>query len=182
MAGKVEKRILGPSTALYPLPVVVVTCGDFIGESNAITLAWVGTVASEPPQVAIGVRPTRYSYGLIQRYGDFVVNLPRASQVDIVKYIGSVSGRNEDKFEKAGLTKERAENVRAPLLAEFPVNIECKVKERIPLGSHDLFLGEVVAVHVDPSILKEGQIDPEKMDPLAYFRGLYFKLGEMVGK
>jgi len=139
-------------------------------------------VASEPPQVAIGVRPTRYSYGLIQRYGDFAINLPRAEQVEILEYCGSVSGRTENKLEKAGLALERPENVRAPLLAEFPVNIECKVRDRIPLGSHDLFLGEVVAVHVDPRILTEGEIDPAKMDPVAYFRGQYFRLGDLAGK
>lgn len=182
MADKPLKRILAPTTALYPLPVVLVTCGDFMGDRNAITLAWVGTVASEPPAVAIGVRPTRYSYGLIQRYGDFVINLPRAEHVDILEYCGTVSGRNEDKFEKAGLTPERPENVRAPLVAEFPVNIECKVKNRISLASHHVFIGEVVAVHVDPEIMTEGEIDPAKMDPVAYFRGKYLRLGDVIGK
>lgn len=182
MTEKSLKRILAPSTALYPLPVVLVSCGDYMGERNVITLAWVGTVASEPPAVAIGVRPTRFSYGLIQRYGDFVINLPTAGQVEILEYCGSVSGRSEDKFEKAGLTAERAENVRAPLVAEFPVNIECKVKDRISLGSHDLFIGEVLAVHIDPKVMTGGEVDPQKMDPVAYFRGQYFRLGELVGK
>lgn len=176
------KRLLAPGTLLYPLPVVLVTCGDFMGDKNAITLAWVGTVASEPPMIAVGIRPTRYSFGLIQRYGDFVINLPRASQVDVLEYCGSVSGRVEDKFEKAGITPDRAENVRAPLVREFPVNIECKVRDRISLSSHDLFLGEVVAVHADPSVLTEGEIDPSKMDPIAYFRGGYYRLGELIGK
>lgn len=176
------KRVLAAGTVLYPLPAVLVTCGDITGEKNAITLAWVGTASSEPPCIAIGVRPTRYSYGLIQRYGDFVVNLPRADQVQILEYCGAVSGRTEDKFAKAGITPVRAENVRSPMVAEFPVNIECKVKTRIPLGSHDLFVGEVLAVHADPEVLTEGSIDPEKMDPVAYFRGNYFRLGEMIAK
>jgi flavin reductase (DIM6/NTAB) family NADH-FMN oxidoreductase RutF len=177
-----NKRILAAGTWLYPLPAVLVTCGDISGEKNAITLAWVGTASSEPPCIAIGVRPTRFSYGLIQRYGDFVVNLPKADQVSVLEYCGTVSGRTEDKFAKANLTPVRGESVRAPLIAEFPVNIECKVKDRIALGSHDLFIGEVVTVHADSSVLTEGIIDPAKMDPVAYFRGNYFRLGESIAK
>lgn len=182
MANQPEKRLFPASTALYPLPAVLVTCGDYMGENNAITLAWVGTVSSEPPMIAIGVRPTRYSFGLLQRYGDFVVNLPRASQVDILNYCGTVSGRTTDKFKTAGITPARADNVRAPIITEFPVNIECKVTNRISLGSHDLFLGEVVSVHVDPDILVDGKIEPSKMDPVAYFGGQYFQLGDAIGK
>ncbi len=176
------KRLLAAGTVLYPLPAVLVTCGDVTGEKNAITLAWVGTASSEPPCIAIGVRPTRYSYGLIQRYGDFVVNLPRADQVPLLEYCGSVSGRTEDKFAKAGLTAVRCENVRAPMVEEFPVSIECKVKNRVPLGSHDLFVAEVLAVHADPAVLTDGIIDPGKLNPVAYFRGNYFRLGEMIAK
>lgn len=176
------KRILAAGTVLYPLPAVLVTCGELAGEKNAITLAWVGTASSEPPCVVIGVRPTRFSYGLIQRYGDFVVNLPRADQVPVLEYCGTVSGRTEDKFAKAGLTALRAENVRAPMVAEFPVNIECKVRDRIALGSHDLFIGEVLAVHADPEVLTEGSIDPAKMDPVAFVRGNYYRLGEIIPK
>lgn len=174
------KRLLPPGTVLYPLPVVLVTCGDFAAERNAVTLAWVGTVASEPPCVAIGLRPTRYSYGLVQRYGDFVVNLPKADQVDVLEYCGTVSGRTEDKFAGAGISAVRSDNVRAPLVSEFPVNIECKVRARMPLGSHDLFVAEVVAVHASPEVLTEGAIDPSKMDALAYYRGSYFRLGEQI--
>lgn len=174
------KRLMAPFTALYPLPVVLVSCGDLRAERNAITLAWVGTVASDPPCVAIGVRPTRYSYGLIQRYGDFVINMPRADQAGILEYCGSVSGRTEDKFKGAGITPAAAESVRAPLVAEFPVNIECRVRHRIPLGSHDLFVAEIVSVHADPDVLTDGEVDPAKLDPVAYFRGKYYRLGEMV--
>lgn len=182
MANQVEKRLYPASTALYPTPVVLVTCGDYMGEANAITIAWVGTVSSEPPMIAIGVRPTRYSFGLLQRYGDFVVNLPTADHVDILNYCGTVSGRNEDKFKGAGITPIRADQVRAPLVAEFPVNMECKIRNRISLGSHDLFLGEVLCVHIAPEILERGEVDPEKMNPLAYFKGSYFALGDEVGK
>lgn len=176
------KRVLGPSTALYPLPAVLVTCGDMDAEKNAITLAWVGTASSEPPCVTIGVRPTRYSFGLIQRYGDFVLNLPRADQVSVLEYCGSVSGRNEDKFVKAGITPVAAEKTRAPLVAEFPVNIECKVRNRVSLGSHDLFIGEIVAVHVDASVMTGGEVDASKMMPVSYFRGQYHRLGELIEK
>lgn len=181
MAKQIEKRLLPASTVLYPLPVVLVTCGDHISEANAITLAWVGTVSSDPPMIAIGVRPTRYSFGLLQRYGDFVVNLPDVDHVDILNYCGSVSGRTENKFKTAGLTPVRAENVRAPLISEFPVNMECKIKNRISLGSHDLFLGEVVTVHASSHVLNRGEIDPEKSAPLAYFNGQYFALGDRLG-
>ncbi len=176
------KRLLAASTALYPLPAVLVTCGDITGEKNAITLAWVGTASSEPPCIAIGIRPTRFSYGLIQRYGDFVVNLPNAGQVEILEYCGTVSGRSEDKFAKANLTPVRAENVRAPMIAEFPVNIECKVKSRISLGSHDLFIGEILAVHADSEVVTGGSVDPAKYDPVTYYRGVYHKLGDAIAK
>ncbi len=180
MASVPDKRLLSASAMLYPLPVVVVTCGDADGERNAITLAWVGTASSEPPHIVIGIRPTRFSFGLVQRYGDFVVNVPRADQAGIVQYCGSVSGRNEDKFSGANITAVRGERVRAPLIREFPVNIECKVKSRISLGSHDLFLGEIVAVHAQAGILVDGQLDVKKADPLSYVKGLYYRLGEQV--
>ncbi len=175
-----NKRTLPLSTALYPIPAVLVTCGDAEIVRNAITLAWVGTASSDPPTIAIGVRPVRYSFGLIQRYSDFVVNLPKASQADILAYCGSVSGRNEDKFQVAGLTPIKADIVRAPLVAEFPVNIECKVKTRLSLGSHDLFVGEVVSVHADHDVLADGEVDPDKADPVAYFQGVYHRLGKAI--
>ncbi len=181
LAKQLEKRLFPASTALYPLPVVLVTCGDYMAEANAITQAWVGTVSSDPPIIAIGVRPTRYSFGLLQRYGDFVVNLPGVDHVDILNYCGTVSGRTEDKFKTAGLTPARAEKVRAPLISEFPINIECKIKNRTSLGSHDLFLGEVVSVHASPHVLTRGEIDPQKSAPLAYFNGQYFALGDRLG-
>ncbi len=181
MVNQIEKRVLPISTALFPVPVVLITCGDYSGDTNAITVAWVGTVSSEPPVIAIGVRPTRYSFGLLQRYGDFVVNLPKADHVDILNYCGSVSGRSEDKFESAGITPLRAEEVRAPIVSEFPVNIECKIKDRIALGSHNLFLGEVVSVHASVDVLTRGQIDPEKMLSVAYSHGRYFTMGHLIG-
>ncbi|HHY44223.1 MAG TPA: flavin reductase family protein [Firmicutes bacterium] len=177
-----SKRVLSPAPLLCPVPVVVVTCGDIDAEKNAITLAWVGVASSEPPCVTIGVRPTRYSFGLIQRYGDFVINVPGADQVEAVKYCGSVSGRNEDKFKGAALTPIPAERVRAPLIKEFPLNLECKVKSRISLGSHDLFIGEIVEVHANSDILTAGEIDLAKLQAVTYFRGKYYPLGGPADK
>jgi flavin reductase (DIM6/NTAB) family NADH-FMN oxidoreductase RutF len=175
-----KKRSLTASTWLCPLPVVMASCGDIEGDMNIITLAWVGTASSEPATIAIGVRPTRYSWGLIQRYGDFVINLPDASQVEALQYCGTVSGRNEDKFEKTGFTAVRADAVRSPIIAECPVNIECKVKDRISLGSHDLFLGEVVAVHGNADLISEGTIAFTKYAPISYCRGKYYRLGDEI--
>ena len=178
--GEQSKRLLSPGPFLCPVPVVLVTCGDIDAEKNAITLAWVGVASSEPPSVTIGVRPTRYSFGLIQRYGDFVVNVPGAHQIGALKYCGSVSGRDEDKFKGANLTPVPAERTRAPLIMEFPLNLECKVKTRVSLGSHDLFVGEIVAVHARSDVLTAGGIDPVKMRAVTYFRGKYYNLGEPV--
>lgn len=180
--GEQSKRLLSVAPLLCPVPVVLVTCGDIDAEKNAITLAWVGVAASEPPCVTIAVRPTRYSFGLIQRYGDFVVNVPAAHHVGILKYCGSVSGRNEDKFKGAGITPVPAERTRAPLVEEFPLNLECKVKSRISLGSHDLFIGEIVEVHADNEILTAGEVDLSKLKAVTYFRGKYYPLGEPVDK
>ncbi len=174
------KRSFAPSTALNPVPAVLVTCGDFETEKNAITVAWAGTASSEPPMVTIGIRPVRFSFGLIQRYGDFVINLPTASQVDALSYCGSVSGRNEDKFANAGLTAVKAELVRAPLVKEFPVSIECKVRDRLSLGSHHLFIGEIVRVHIAQEVLENGELDASLAKPLAYFKGEFYGLGQRL--
>ncbi len=174
------KRALAPTTALFPVPLVLVTCGDIAGDMNAITLAWAGIASSEPPHLAIGVRPTRYSYGLIQRYSDFVVNLPGFEQMPVLEYCGSASGRNEDKFRKAALTPVKADIVRAPLLKEFKVNIECKVRQKVSLGSHDLFIGEVVAVHADLSLVVDGNLDPARLGAVAYAMGRHYRMGDRV--
>lgn len=175
-------KVLKPgSTALYPVPAVLVSCG--IEKPNIITLAWVGTVCSDPPAVGIGVRPERYSHHLIEESGEFVVNLPRAAQVDVVDYCGHVSGRHEDKWSACGLTPEPARKVRTPLIAECPVALECQVIHRLTIGSHDLFVGEVVAVQADEDILtSRGHIDYEKAQPLAYAGGYYWRVGELLGR
>jgi flavin reductase (DIM6/NTAB) family NADH-FMN oxidoreductase RutF len=169
------------STALFPVPAVMVSCG--IEEPNIITLAWVGTVCSRPPSVGIGVRPQRHSHGLIVDAGEFVVNLPSSELVGVLDYCGQVSGREVNKWEACGLTPAAAEEVRTPLIAECPVALECVVTHRLDLGAHDLFVGEVVAVQVDESVLDEqGRIDYERAAPLAYIGGYYRRIGELLGR
>ena len=175
---KVTKR---PGTVLYPVPAVMVSCGT--GErANIITLAWVGTLCSEPPLVGIGVRPSRYSHGLIQEVGEFVVNLPDAGQARWVDYCGMVSGRDEDKWAACGFTPAPASEVQVPLIAECPVNVECRVQQVLSLGSHDLFIGQVVAVQMDEAVLDErGRLDFAKAKPFAYLGGEYRQVGERLG-
>ncbi|MGD2039794.1 MAG: flavin reductase family protein [Anaerolineae bacterium] len=175
------KLVKPGSTALYPVPAVLVSCG---GETpNIITLAWVGTVSSDPPSVGIGVRPERFSHKLIADMGEFVVNLPRADQVGIVDYCGQVSGRDVDKWAVCGLTQAPAHKIRTPLVAECPVSLECRVSHQLTIGVHDLFIGQVVAVQVDESAADaQGKLDYEKAQLLSYAGGYYFRLGERLGR
>jgi flavin reductase (DIM6/NTAB) family NADH-FMN oxidoreductase RutF len=165
---------------LYPVPAVLVTCGW--DRPNIITLAWVGTVSSDPPAVSIAVRPERYSHGLIANLGEFVVNLPRADQLGAVDYCGQVSGRDVDKWSACGLSTAPASKIRTPLIAECPVALECRTIQHLTLGAHDLFIGEVLAVQVDENVLNNrGQLDYEKAQPLTYAGGYYFKVGQRLG-
>lgn len=175
------KKTISPQTILYPVPSVLVTCASNSGKANIITLAWVGTVCSEPPMVSISVRPGRFSYKLISETKEFVVNVPTIDIVDKVEYCGIYSGKNVDKFKETGLTPIPASKVKVPLIKECPVNIECVVKSEIYLGSHQLFLGEIVAVDIDEEILnEEGRIDYTKAKPIIYNNGEYWKLGERL--
>ncbi|MBC7251108.1 MAG: flavin reductase family protein [Anaerolineae bacterium] len=175
------KVIRKPATVLYPLPAVLVSCGTS-QKANIITLAWVGTLCSEPPMVGISVRPGRHSHGLLQEVGEFVVNLPTASQARWVDYCGMVSGRKVDKWAACGFTPAPASEVQVPIIAECPLNIECRVRQVLSLGSHDLFLGEVVAVQVDEAVLDEqGRLDFDKAEPFAFLGREYRRVGEVVG-
>jgi flavin reductase (DIM6/NTAB) family NADH-FMN oxidoreductase RutF len=169
------------STSLYPVPAVLVSCG--IEQPNIITLAWVGTLCSDPPSIGIGVRPERFSHQLIQEAGEFVVNLPRADQVDVVDYCGQVSGREVDKWAACGLTTAPAQNVRTPLIAECPVSLECRVTHQLTLGVHDLFVGEVLTVQIDENVLTaKGQLDYAEAQPLTYAGGYYWRVGDYLGR
>lgn len=176
---KVKKS---PWTALFPCPVVLVTCIDSNGKPNIITLAWVGTVCSDPPTLGLGIRPHRHSYGLIEASGEFVVNIPTSDILEKTDFCGMVSGRDIDKFSETELTPEPAERVKPPLIRECPVNIECVVKKKIPVGVHHLFLGEIVSVHVDKDILNEkGRINFGKISPFVYNQGEYWSLHRRIG-
>ena len=141
------KQLWKPGNMLYPLPVVMVSLADRDGRPNIITLAWVGTVCTNPPMVSISVRPERYSYPILKETGEFVINLTTKELAFATDYCGVKSGRDVDKFKEMGLTPIPASEVKAPMIKESPVNIECKVRQILPLGSHDMFLADVVAVH-----------------------------------
>jgi flavin reductase (DIM6/NTAB) family NADH-FMN oxidoreductase RutF len=170
-----------PHPYLYPVPVVLVTCGS--EKPNIITIAWAGTVCSDPPTISIAVRPDRYSYSLIEQEGEFVVNIPGEDLLAVADICGHVSGRDVDKFATNGLTPEPASEVKTPLIAECPVNMECKVVQKVSLGVHNAFLGEIVAVHVDERVLdKKGhRVDYDKARPFALASAEYRALGETIG-
>ncbi len=173
---------LRPATSLYPQPAVMVTAGDFDAAKNIITLAWVGVACSDPPMVSIGVRPERFTHRMIKDSGEFVVNVPRAGLIRETDLCGNTSGKAVDKFQLTGLTPVRAEKVKAPVIAECPISLECVVRGLHRLGSHDLFLGEVVNISADPAALDEhGHLDLGKVDPLAYGGGDYWSMGRRLG-
>lgn len=171
-----------PGNMLYPLPAVLVTCCDKDGNDNVLTVAWTGTLCSEPAMLYISVRPERYSYSMLKETGEFVVNLTTEALWKAADYCGVRSGRDEDKFQAAGLTKGRAEKVKAPIIMESPVNIECKVTEIIPLGSHDMFVAEVVNVQVSDEYMdKKGTFHLTQAKPLVYSHGAYYETGAQLG-
>lgn len=167
---------------LYPLPAVMVSVADNEGKKNIITVAWAGTVCTNPPMVSISVRPERYSYHMIEETGDFVINLTTEELAFATDYCGVKSGRDVDKFKMTKLTAEAADQVKAPLIKECPVNIECKVVKKEELGSHHMFIAEVKAVHVDDTYMSEtGKFCLEKAHPIVYSHGQYFGLGDLLG-
>ena len=181
---KIGKRTLRGGNMLNPTPVVMVSCGSTLDEYNIITIAWAGTVCSDPPMCSISVRPERYSYDIIKREGSFVINLVNKQLAPFADWCGVRSGRKYNKFVETGLTPIRATNVNAPMIEESPVNLECKVTQIIPLGSHDMFLAEVVAVHVNEKLFspKTDAIDLRRADLVTYSHGHYYALGEILGK
>lgn len=172
-----------PGTVLYPLPAVLVSCGATPEEYNLLTVSWTGTVCTTPPMCYVSIRPERHSYDIIRRTGEFVINLTTRELARATDWCGVRSGRDFDKFREAGLTPQPAAQVAAPIVAESPVNIECRVKQILPLGSHDLFLAEVVHVQVDAELLDPatGRFCLERAEPIVYSHGEYFALGEALG-
>ena len=167
---------------LYPVPAVMVSCWRPSEKPNIITVAWTGTVCSSPAMVSVSIRPERYSYDIIKETGEFVINLTTEKLVRATDYCGVRSGRDVDKFEKLHLTREKASHVRPSLLAEAPVCLECRVSERKQLGSHDLFLAEVLAVHAEGRYMnQQRKFDLKSARPLVYSHGEYFGLGKKLG-
>ncbi|MCI5898309.1 MAG: flavin reductase family protein [Firmicutes bacterium] len=164
-----------PGTMLYPLPAVMVSCGTEPEEFNIITIAWTGTVNSDPPMLFVSIRKSRHSYDIIKRTGEFVVNLTTEKLVEATDYCGVKSGRDVDKFAEKKLTPMGAKFVKCPMIAESPVNIECRVTQVIELGSHDMFLAEVLAVHADQDLMdKNGKLNLERAGLLTFSHGGYF--------
>ena len=176
------KEIWKPGNMLYPLPVVMVSMADRKGKYNIITIAWAGTVCSDPPMVSISVRPERYSYPILKETGEFVINLTTRELVYATDYCGVKSGRDVDKFAKLGLTPEAATKVQAPMINESPVNLECQVRQVQQLGSHAMFLAEVVAVHAEEKYMDaQHKFHLEQAEPIVYSHGAYLLCGEQLG-
>ncbi len=177
-----SKKLWKPGNMLYPLPVVMVSMADKQGNNNIITIAWAGTICTNPPMVSISVRPERHSYPILKETGEFVINLTTKDLVYATDYCGVKSGRDVDKFKEMNLTPIPGDMVKAPLIAESPVNLECKVTEMISLGSHDMFLAEVVAVHADDKYMDEtGKFHLEQAEPIVYSHGAYLETGKQLG-
>jgi flavin reductase (DIM6/NTAB) family NADH-FMN oxidoreductase RutF len=168
-------------TLLAPVPPALVSVGD--GErDNLITVAWTGIICSDPPKTYISVRPERYSYDIIKKTGEFIINLPSSHIIRSIDFCGVRSGRNLDKFAECRLTREKATAVSCPAVAESPVSLECKVTEVIPLGSHDMFMADIVAVNVDERYIDEkGKLRIEQCSLATYAHGSYFALGKKIG-
>lgn len=169
------------STLLAPVPAALVSCGT-MENPNALTVAWTGITCSDPPMTYISVRPERYSYEIIKNSGEFVINLTTGAMARATDFCGVRSGREMDKLAAAGLTVEPANAVSAPVITQSPLSLECRVRQIIPLGSHDMFLAEIVAVDVEEKLLDEaGKLRLEKAGLMAYSHGEYFAIGKKIG-
>lgn len=181
-----SKQQFKPGNMLYPLPVVFVTGGDLSSKDPSdlclMTAAWTGTVCSDPAMTYVSIRPSRYSHDIIEKHMEFALNLPTAALARKLDHCGVISGRDENKFETQGLTPIASSTIKAPLIEECPVNIECKVTQILRLGSHDMFLAKVSAVWVDDRLMdEEGRLHLEKADLISYSHGQYMTLGRPLG-
>ncbi len=181
--GGIEKQMLGPATLLYPVPAVMVSCRSREGVNNIITVAWTGIVCSEPAMLHVSIRPERFSHNIIESTGNFAVNIPNKDLVYAVDFCGTKSGRNINKFGYLGLTPQKSNMIDAPCIGECPVNLECRVRDSITLGSHDMFIAEILCVNVEKRLLKgSGKPDLNKADLICYNQGEYRALAELTGK
>ena len=173
-----------PGTMIYPLPAVLISCGSAPEDYNLITISWVGTICTNPPMCYISVRPERHSYDIIKKNGEFVINLTNEDMAYATDWCGVKSGRDFNKFAEMKLTPVKGEKVAAPIVRESPLCIECKVKEIVKLGSHDMFIAEVINVQADSKYI-DPETDTFKLSEaklIAYSHGHYYKLGEEIGK
>lgn len=173
-----------PGTLIYPLPAVMISCGNDPSEYNIITASWVGTICTNPPMCYISIRPERHSYGIIKRNMDFVINLTTVELAYSTDWCGVKSGKDFHKFKEMKLTPGKSSVVLAPTIEETPLSIECRVKEVLALGSHDMFIAEVVNVQADDKYIdpETGAFDMEKANLLVYAHGKYYELGNFIGK
>lgn len=176
------KQIWKPGNLIYPLPAVMVSCGDAT-TSNIITIGWTGTINTNPPKTYVSIRPTRHSYDIIKSTGEFVINLTTLDLAKATDFCGVRSGRNVNKFEHCNLTATTSNVVNCPSIGESPVNIECKVYDIQELGSHHMFLSDVVSVTIDDTYLSEtGKLQLEKTKPICYSHGAYYEVGDFIGQ
>lgn len=183
-AKNMSKLIWKPGTMLYPLPAVMVSCGSEPEEYNIVTISWTGTICTDPAMCYISVRPSRYSYGVIKKNGEYVINLTTKALAYAADWCGVKSGAEYDKFKEMGLTPSPSTKVKAPLIKESPVNIECIVKEIKELGSHHMFISDVVAVHAEKELFDEktGLFRLNDAILMSYCHGKYYETGKFIGK
>ncbi|MCM1291134.1 MAG: flavin reductase family protein [Prevotella sp.] len=173
-----------PGTMINPVPAVIVTCGDNPTEWNMLTIAWTGTICSDPAMCFISVRPERFSHHIILKHMEFTINLTTADMALATDWVGVRSGKDFNKWEQTGLTPLPGEKVNSPTIEQSPLSIECKVKSILNLGSHDMFIAEVINVRADDRFIdpESGAFSLKKAGLMAYCHGQYFKLGELLGK
>ena len=178
------KEIWKAGNMIYPVPAVMVSCGSTPKDYNIITISWTGTINTNPAMCYISVRPSRHSYQLIKDSKSFVINLTTKDLAKATDWCGVKSGQDFDKFKELNLTAQKAKFVDAPMIIESPVNIECEVIEIKPLGSHDMFIAEIKAVHVDEHLIDKttGALDLRQTNPISYIHGAYYETGSKIGK
>lgn len=179
-----NKQNWKPGTLIYPLPAAMVSVGAHPDEFNIITVSWLGTICSDPAMCYISVRSSRYSYDILKRNGEFVINLTNEELAKATDWCGVKSGKDVNKFKEMSLTPQKASVVNAPVIGEAPLSIECRVKEVIHLGSHDMFIADVVNIQADERFIDEktGAFAMDKAKLIAYSHGHYYKIGEEIGK
>ena len=177
-----KRKNLEPGALTAPLPPVMVTVGNK-EEANVLTIAWTGILATVPPKTYISVRPSRHSFGILERTREFVINLPTVSQARTVDYVGIYTGAKQNKIERCGISLTESNKVSAPTIEECPIALECKVTDILPMGSHHVFIADIVSVSVREGLIDEsGKIHFERADLLAYAHGEYYSLGDVVGR